>query len=302
MAGVRVLRVNLLAPMLLTRALLRYMRPAPLRSRLVFISSDVSTLPTPEYAAYTASKAGELAFLLFAALPHPARWKQLCACFVRFRFCVFLERFGLLGIEEFARSVRIELAADGIDVGVVRPCPTRTALHRKLGIDLARMNTARFATPRDTAAAVVAIATAAILPRLVVLGGRLRGQTLCALGALLPVRAWVSIWRCIRWWKGVQGVARARSAPHVRTTCNVSTSPRVGTALVVGGASGIGEGFCCQFLTRRYKVCATRISTPADFLQSRPEEVAWQYLDLSAVGGEEVTRAARSLNAMVKLR
>lgn len=83
--------VNLLAPILLSHALIPYLRKR--RGKLAFISSVVSSLPTPDYMVYTATKAA---------------------------------------LDGFARSLRAELGSE-IRVQVVHPGAARTPLHQKAG-------------------------------------------------------------------------------------------------------------------------------------------------------------------------
>lgn len=88
----QVLAVNLRAPIAITHALLP--RVIAVRGKIVFVSSVVTAVPGPDYAVYTASKAG---------------------------------------LEGFARSLRVELNGAAA-VQVVRPGATRTGMHAKLGL------------------------------------------------------------------------------------------------------------------------------------------------------------------------
>ena len=96
--------VNLQAPVLLTQILLPHLRRG--QGKLVFVSSVVAAMATPDYAVYTATKAA---------------------------------------LDGFARSLRIELA-DEVPILVIHAGATRTAMHRKAGADLERMKWTRFPT------------------------------------------------------------------------------------------------------------------------------------------------------------
>lgn len=90
-------RVNLWAPILLTRVLLPQLIKA--RGKLVFVSSMVTTLPTPKFSIYGATKAA---------------------------------------LEGFARSLRLELRESGVSVQVLRPGATKTGIHEKSGLEQSR--------------------------------------------------------------------------------------------------------------------------------------------------------------------
>lgn len=106
----QLLAVNLATPIALTQKLLPYLQQR--RSKVVFISSVATALPTADYAVYTASKAA---------------------------------------LEGFARNLRIELGENPA-VQVIYPGATRTAMHSKAGADPAQMNWQRFPPPAQTAA------------------------------------------------------------------------------------------------------------------------------------------------------
>ena len=82
---------------------------------VVFVSSLHSVLPTPDFAVYTATKAA---------------------------------------LDGFARNLRIEMRGK-VDVMVVWPGPTRTALHAKSGIPTAQIKTAHQMSPEVAAAQIV---------------------------------------------------------------------------------------------------------------------------------------------------
>ncbi len=103
------LHVNLYAPMALTHALLPRLRPV--RGVVAFISSVHSALPTPDFAVYTATKAG---------------------------------------LDGFARNLRGE-ERGSVDVLVLWPGPTRTEMHGKSGVPPHRIRAERYATPEEVA-------------------------------------------------------------------------------------------------------------------------------------------------------
>lgn len=110
----QMLQVNLHAPIVLTHLLLPWLRAS--RGVVVFVSSVHSALPTPEFAVYTATKAG---------------------------------------LDGFARNLRLEERGT-VDVVTVWPGPTRTNLHAKSGIPPERILADRYATPERVAAEVMA--------------------------------------------------------------------------------------------------------------------------------------------------
>ena len=83
---------------------------------VAFVSSVHSALPTPEFAVYTATKAA---------------------------------------LDGFARNLRLE-EHGAVDVVVLWPGPTRTALHAKSGIPAARIKAERYATPEKVASQAAA--------------------------------------------------------------------------------------------------------------------------------------------------
>ena len=108
--------VNLFAPVALTHAL--FAQVARGDGKYVYISSAVSSLPSPDYAAYTATKAA---------------------------------------LEGFIRNLRIELSAAHSEVKaqIIRPGATRTNFHAKSGGAEARWRTDRFASPDRVAGQLI---------------------------------------------------------------------------------------------------------------------------------------------------
>ncbi|MCB8967748.1 MAG: SDR family NAD(P)-dependent oxidoreductase [Ardenticatenaceae bacterium] len=104
--------VNLSAPIALTHALLPLVRAAA--GQIVFISSVVSTLPTPDYAVYTATKAA---------------------------------------LDGFARSLRVELRGQAT-VQVIHPGATRTGMHAKMGISRETLDWETFPAAAAVAAGI----------------------------------------------------------------------------------------------------------------------------------------------------
>ena len=109
----RLLDVNLYAPIALTHALLPRLRLAD--GVVAFVSSVHSVLPTPDFAVYTATKAG---------------------------------------LDGFARSLRLE-ERRAVDVIVLWPGPTRTQMHTRSGVPAARIRPERFASPDTVAQAMM---------------------------------------------------------------------------------------------------------------------------------------------------
>lgn len=110
----QLLRVNLHAPILLTHLLLPWLRAS--RGVVVFVSSVHSALPTPEFAVYTATKAG---------------------------------------LDGFARNLRLE-ERGVVDVVTLWPGPTRTNLHASSGVPQERVRAGRYAEPERVAQEVMA--------------------------------------------------------------------------------------------------------------------------------------------------
>jgi short-subunit dehydrogenase len=106
------LATNLRAPIDLTHALLPRLVAA--HGAVAFVSSVHATLPTPEFAVYTASKAA---------------------------------------LDGFARSLRIELAGQ-VDVLTLWAGPTRTGMHEKAGVPAGRLPVERFPSAEATAAGI----------------------------------------------------------------------------------------------------------------------------------------------------
>ena len=105
--------VNLWSCLALTHALLPQLLRA--RGRVTFVSSVVSALPIPDYAAYAASKAA---------------------------------------LEGLARSLRSELEGE-VEVQVLRPGATRTGLHDKSGGTEAGLDASRFPSAEVVARTVL---------------------------------------------------------------------------------------------------------------------------------------------------
>jgi cyclic-di-GMP-binding biofilm dispersal mediator protein len=105
--------VNLKTPVALTHRLLPLLTPT---AHIVFISSVAAVLPSPEYAVYSATKAG---------------------------------------LDAFARNLRLELHAMGSaqQIQVIHAGATRTEMHAKAGLPADRIS-ANFADPADVAAAI----------------------------------------------------------------------------------------------------------------------------------------------------
>jgi short-subunit dehydrogenase len=103
------LQVNLYTPIALTHALLPRLRHA--HGLVAFVSSVHSALPTPDFAVYTATKAG---------------------------------------LDGFARSLRLEEQGE-VEVIVLWPGPTRTHLHVKSGVPSDRIRSDRYASPEQVA-------------------------------------------------------------------------------------------------------------------------------------------------------
>ncbi|MDT8368379.1 MAG: SDR family NAD(P)-dependent oxidoreductase [Longimicrobiales bacterium] len=101
--------LNLASPIALTHALSPLLTAAG--GRVVFVSSVVSSLPSPSYAVYSATKAA---------------------------------------LEGFARSLRTEVRGS-FEVQVVRPGATRSGLHRKMGIERSTIDWTRFPAAEVTA-------------------------------------------------------------------------------------------------------------------------------------------------------
>ncbi len=131
------LHTNLYAPIVLTHALLPALKRA--RGQVVFIGSVAASMPTPDYAVYTATKAG---------------------------------------LEGFARSLRVELGQQ-VRVQIVHPGATRTGMHAKIGAPLEAMGWQRFPLPEQVAKHIAhaikrgkPIATVGLKNRVLRLAGR----------------------------------------------------------------------------------------------------------------------------------
>jgi short-subunit dehydrogenase len=108
------LSVNLYAPIALSHALLNRVRAV--HGVIAFVSSVHSTLPTPDFAVYTATKAA---------------------------------------LDGFARSLRVE-ERGAVDVVVIWPGPTRTQMQAKAGMPPDRIHSERYPTPAAVAASAAA--------------------------------------------------------------------------------------------------------------------------------------------------
>ncbi|MEM7737157.1 MAG: SDR family NAD(P)-dependent oxidoreductase [Deinococcota bacterium] len=107
------LRINLYAPLALSQALLGHLKAC--YGRLVFISSIAASLPTPDYAVYSASKAA---------------------------------------LDGLARNIASE-CHDCIHVQVIHPGATRTDMHRKSGVPEGQFDVSRFAAPAEVAGDII---------------------------------------------------------------------------------------------------------------------------------------------------
>ena len=105
----KLLEVNLYAPIRLTHALLPSLKRA--RGKLVFISSVAADLPAPDYAVYSATKAG---------------------------------------LSGFARNLRLELGAQ-VAVQTLYPGAIRTGIHAKSGVPEEQFDLSRFPSPDEVA-------------------------------------------------------------------------------------------------------------------------------------------------------
>lgn len=105
-----IVAVNLRAPVALTYALLLHLRRA--NGQLVFISSVMTVMPSPDTAVYGATKAA---------------------------------------IDGFARNLRIELADSDVTVQVIHPGGTRTGMHAKAGVPKERIERLSMASPENVA-------------------------------------------------------------------------------------------------------------------------------------------------------
>ncbi len=106
----KLVAVNLLAPITLTHALLPHVQQAS--GKIVFISSVVSVLASPQYAVYSASKAA---------------------------------------LDGLARSLRVELQSTPVSVQVIHPGATNTGMHRKSGISKDTLNWEGFSSAENVA-------------------------------------------------------------------------------------------------------------------------------------------------------
>lgn len=195
----RLLNVNLWSPVELTHALLPWLRSA--HGRLVFISSVAAGLPGPDYAVYTATKAG---------------------------------------LEGFARALRVELAGD-VAVQVIRPGATRTGMHAKMGLTTAEMDWTRF----PPAAAVAARIAAGI-------DGPPRTRTIGAGNSLLyAAGTYVAAPLDFALRHGRDGASQLP----------VAAEDQPPTAVVTGGADGIGRALVTQLARDGYRVLGLDVDT-----------------------------------------
>lgn len=123
--------VNVQAPVLLTQILLPYLRRG--EGKLVFVSSVVAVMATPDYAVYTATKAA---------------------------------------LDGFARNLRIELG-DEVPILVIHAGATQTGMHRKAGANLERMKWTRFPTAEVVAEGMIKAIDGARSEATIGLGNRL---------------------------------------------------------------------------------------------------------------------------------
>lgn len=110
-----VVTVNLRAPIALTYALLPHLRRA--NGQVVFISSVMTAIPSPDYAVYSATKAA---------------------------------------IDGFARSLRIELADTEVTVQVIHPGGTQTDMRANVEIPQKRIERMLIAPPEEVARDIIA--------------------------------------------------------------------------------------------------------------------------------------------------
>lgn len=102
--------VNLRAPIALTYALLPHLRRA--NGQVVFISSVVTAIPSPDHAVYGATKAA---------------------------------------IDGFVRNLRIELEDTDVTVQVIHPGGSHTGAHAKAGVPEGQIERLSMASPEDVA-------------------------------------------------------------------------------------------------------------------------------------------------------
>jgi len=106
------LAVNVLAPIRLTQTLFPWLTA---QSKVVFISSVATAMPTPDYAVYSASKAA---------------------------------------LEGFARSLRVEWQGQ-VAVQIIRPGASRTAMHHKIGLSREVLDWEKFPPAEQVAARMI---------------------------------------------------------------------------------------------------------------------------------------------------
>lgn len=235
----QLLTVNLWAPVELTHALLPWLRNA--HGRLVFISSVAAGLPGPDYAVYTATKAG---------------------------------------LEGFARALRVELAGD-VAVQVIRPGATRTGMHAKLGLTTADMDWTRF----PSAAAVAAKISAAM-------DGPARTRTIGTGNGLLHAA-------------GTYAAAPLNFAlRHGRDGASqlpVAVAGRPPTAVVTGGADGIGRALAAQLAHDGYQVLGLDVDTSRALAARRATGATFVVTDLATDAGRGTALTATRAFAPARL-
>ncbi|GJM40944.1 MAG: hypothetical protein DHS20C20_12260 [Ardenticatenaceae bacterium] len=109
----QLLAVNLHSPIALTHALYPALKNG--NGQVVFVSSVATAVPTPEYAAYAASKAA---------------------------------------LEGFARSLRVEWQGQ-VQVQTIRPGATRTGMHQKIGLTVEQINWDKFPSAQTVASKII---------------------------------------------------------------------------------------------------------------------------------------------------
>ncbi len=209
-ASVRnLLQVNLYAPIALTHALLpKLQKQLDHPPTIAFVSSVAADVPVPDYAVYGASKAG---------------------------------------LDGFARSLRAEVSPD-INVALIHPGATKTAMHRKSGVPEGKLDTSRFADA-DEVARTIAKAIEDKRDEMTVGVGNKGARTLSRhLPALLD-----SLLR-----------RRQRAISSARPVKSTQNLPR--RCVVTGAASGIGAALASHYHALGYDVVGIDLDTPAPFV------------------------------------
>ncbi|MDZ7703226.1 MAG: SDR family NAD(P)-dependent oxidoreductase [Trueperaceae bacterium] len=225
------LQVNLYAPVALTHALLpRLAEMQGRRPTVALVSSVAADVPVPDYAVYGASKAG---------------------------------------LDGFARSLRAEVSPD-VNVTLVHPGATRTALHQKSGVPEGRLDTARFADAADVARDIVRAIENERAE--VTVGVANRGAR--ALSRHLPTPLDTLLRR------------RQTSASAAPRTTPPRNLPR--RCVVTGAASGIGAALASHYHGLGYDVVGIDLDAPAPFITPLQADLS----DL-----DDLERVARTLAA-----